>query len=189
MKTTISQPDDSAGSPRTGRSSLERPCLQRLRATGINWSLRILVGGAFIVAGSLKIANPEQFAVAVGNYRILPHGLINLVAIILPWVEVVAGLFLLAGVWMRAALMVIISMTLVFAAAILSALARGLNIECGCFGTIGGKHIGLVNLAIDTTLFCLAVFLAWRVGNCPDQSKFQGGRCADLRNTTRGFTV
>jgi hypothetical protein len=53
-------------------------------------------------------------------------------------------------------------MTVVFFSAIVSALARGLNIECGCFGTVGGKHVGLVNLAIDSTLFCLAAWLAKR---------------------------
>jgi hypothetical protein len=88
--------------------------------------------------------------------------MINLVAILLPWVEAVAGLFVLAGIWLREAALVITSMTVLFLGVITSALARGLNIECGCFGTVGGKHIGLVNLAIDSTLFCLAAVLVWR---------------------------
>ena len=69
--------------------------------------------------------------------------------------------------WLRAAALVITSLTMMFFAVIVSALARGLNIECGCFGTIGGKHIGLVNLAIDFTLFFLAALLAGRSRNCP----------------------
>ena len=127
--------------------------------TGI---LRLLVGGAFVLAGVLKIAAPAKFAGDVSNYRLLPHELINLVAILLPWVEVVSGAFVLAGIWLRSAALVIMSMTVVFFFTIVSALARGLNIECGCFGTVGGKHIGLVNLAIDSTLFCLAVLLVRR---------------------------
>jgi uncharacterized membrane protein YphA (DoxX/SURF4 family) len=122
--------------------------------------LRLVVGGAFIFAGALKIANPAKFAIDVSNYRLLPHEWINLVAILMPWMEVVAGAFVLTGIWLRAAAMVITSMTVMFAVVIMSALARGLNIECGCFGTLGGKHIGLVNLLIDTTLFCLAAWLA-----------------------------
>lgn len=131
-------------------------------ATALNWFLRLILGGTFLVAGGLKIADPAKFALAVENYRLLPRELINLAAIVIPWLEVVAGLFVLAGVWLRAAALLITSLTMLFAVVIGSALARGLNIECGCFGTLGGRHIGLVNLAIDATLFCLAALLTWR---------------------------
>lgn len=133
-----------------------------MRGAWLDWILRLLVGGAFVLAGALKIADPAKFALDVGNYRLVPHALTNLVAIIIPWIEVVAGSFVLAGVWLRAAALVITSMTVMFLFVIVSALARGLNIECGCFGTVGGRHVGLVNLAIDTTLFCLAALLVKR---------------------------
>lgn len=133
-----------------------------LRDTSLNWILRILVGGAFIVAGVLKIASPDKFAGDISNYRLLPHILINLVAILLPWVEVVAGFVVIIGPWVRAGAVVILAMTVMFFTVITSALARGLNIECGCFGTVGGKHIGLVNLAIDSTLLCLSALLVRR---------------------------
>jgi uncharacterized membrane protein YphA (DoxX/SURF4 family) len=138
----------------------QRPFPPKNSVIYITWMLRLVVGGAFIFAGVLKIADPAKFAIDVSNYRLVPHELINLVAILMPWMEVVAGAFVLAGIWLRAAAMVITSMTVMFAIVILSALARGLNIECGCFGTLGGKNIGLVNLLIDTTLFCLAAWLA-----------------------------
>lgn len=124
--------------------------------------LRILVGGAFVFAGALKIVDPVKFALDVSHYRLLPHELINLVAILLPWIEVTAGLLVLAGIWLRAAALVITSLTVMFVIVIGSALARGLNIECGCFGTIGGKHIGLINLTIDFTLLVFAVILVRR---------------------------
>lgn len=133
----------------------------------VNQWLRALVGGGFIIAGLLKIADPAKFADNVANYRLAHHELINLVAIILPWIEVVAGLFVVTGVWLRAAALVIASLTVVFLTVIVSALARGLNIECGCFGTVGGKHIGLVNLAIDLVFLGLAVWLARRAGPSP----------------------
>lgn len=150
-----------------------------------HWILRLLVGGGFVIAGALKIAAPAEFAVAVSNYRLLPAELIHLTAIVIPWLEVVAGLFILVGVWLRTASLIIVCMTFMFAAIILSALARGLNIECGCFGTVGGRHIGLVNLAIDLAFFCLAAVLAWKAGDTPGVFRFRwkhGG--AGVRTTT-----
>ena len=125
------------------------------------------MGGAFIFAGALKIADPAKFALDVSNYRLVPHVLINLVAILVPWIEITAGLFVLAGIWLRAAALVITGLTVIFFAIIVSALARGLNIECGCFGTVGGQHVGLLNLVIDAMLFSLAVLLARRSRNWP----------------------
>ena len=168
--------DSQRGMPWTKSFSLNR-------STYFNWLLRLVLGGMFVFAGGLKLADPAKFATAVGNYRLVPHSMIHLMAITLPGVELVAGGFLLAGIWLRAAAGVITSLTLVFAVVILSALARGLNIECGCFGTIGGKHIGLTNLAIDATLFCLAALLTWRVGGGRQQTLSQENRCAELCNT------
>ena len=128
----------------------------------LNVILRLLVGGAFVVAGALKVADPAKFALDVSNYRLVPYELINLVAILLPWIEITAGLFVLAGIWLRAAALVITSLTVMFLVLIVSALARGLNIECGCCGTVGGKHIGLVNLVIDSALLALSALLVKR---------------------------
>lgn len=133
-----------------------------LRPTWVGWLLRLLVGGAFVAAGVLKIADPGKFAADVSNYRLVPHEMLHSVAIFLPWVELVAGLSVLSGFWLRGGAVLITAMTVMFFVAITSALARGLNIECGCFGTVGGKHIGLVNLAIDSALMCLASLLVWR---------------------------
>jgi putative oxidoreductase len=125
--------------------------------------IRWIVGGAFIFAGVLKIVDPAQFSTSIANYRVLPHELNNLVAITLPWVEVIAGLALVGGLWPRSAAFVITGMTAMFAVLIVSALVRGLNITCGCFGTVGGTNVGLQNLAIDSTLLVMAGFLSWRL--------------------------
>lgn len=137
-----------------------------------NWILRLVVGGAFVAAGALKIADPAKFALDVSNYRLVPHAMTNLVAILIPWIEVTAGSFVLARIWVRAAALVITGLTVMFLYVIVSALARGLNIECGCFGTIGGKHIGLVNLTIDSTLLILAALLVRRSKDCPANEIF-----------------
>jgi uncharacterized membrane protein YphA (DoxX/SURF4 family) len=134
----------------------------RLTADGIlNIALRLILGGVFVFAGALKIYEPGKFALDIANYRLLPHDLINLFAITLPWVEVLAGLFLLAGVWLSASALIVLAMTIMFFLAISSALARGLDIQCGCFGTVGGRRIGLTSLAFDTGLLCMAAWLTW----------------------------
>jgi len=69
-----------------------------------------------------------------------------------------------------------------------AARARGLNIECGCFGTIGGKHIGLANLAIDSTLFILAALLAGQSMDCPAKKIFREAGAQNAAPPLRGFT-
>ena len=128
----------------------------------LNIALRLILGGIFVYAGVLKIYEPGKFAVDIANYRIVPHDLINLFAITLPWVEVLGGLFLIFGIWLRASALVVLAMTAMFFLAISSALARGLNIECGCFGTVGARRIGLTSLAFDSALLCMAAWLTWR---------------------------
>ena len=113
---------------------------------------RIAVGLVMIAAALGKIADPAAFASQIHHFRLIPVGAENLLASLLPWVELIAGLALVLGVrarsgaWLSAALMV------VFTVAVTAALARGLDIECGCFGTsdatrVGGKKL-LENLLI-----------------------------------------
>lgn len=128
----------------------------------VSITLRVILGGAFIMAGVLKIADPAKFALDVSHYRLAPSEMINLIAILIPWIEVTAGILVVSGIWLRAATLVILGLTVMFLFVISSALVRGLNIECGCFGTVGGKHVGWVNLAIDATLFLLALVLVRR---------------------------
>ena len=133
-----------------------------------NWLIRIALGVTFVSAGILKILDPAAFASAVANYRLLPHELINIFAILLPWVELVAGLGVLSGIWLRPAALILAFMTGIFVLAVTSALARGLNIECGCFGKIGGGKVGMQNLAISFVLFCIAAVLTVRTRDLTD---------------------
>ena len=86
----------------------------KLRDEAINWLLRIATGSAFLSAGVLKILNPARFADSINNYRLLPHELINPAAILLPWIELVAALCVLAGFWLRAGALLITGMTALF---------------------------------------------------------------------------
>ena len=124
--------------------------------------VRIIVGGFFVYTGLLKISDPAVFATDVSNYRLLPHPVINLFAITLPWVEVVAGTTLVLGRWSRASALTIAVLLVVFIIAVSQALARGLDIKCGCFGTVTASKAGLETLALEVTLLAMAAWLVWR---------------------------
>ncbi len=128
----------------------------------LNFILRLALGGIFVYAGAVKIINPAGFAADIANYRMLPHEWIHLLAITLPWIEVAAGLLLIAGVWKRASALLITLMLAVFIAAIAQAVARNLNIECGCFGTVGGRKVGLLAIAEDLAMLAVAWWLTLR---------------------------
>lgn len=90
--------------------------------------------GVFFVAAALpKIVDPPSFAHMVYNYRVVPGGVINLMALIMPWVELLCGLALILGIWTAGARAIIAAMLLVFITAISINLARGNAIDCGCF--------------------------------------------------------
>jgi len=120
---------------------------------------RLILGFVFIYSGIEKIINPTSFSEAVSNYKLLPDIFINFFAIILPWIELIAGLLLLFGIAVRENSLIINSLLIVFIAAITIGLIRGLNIDCGCFGTSGGTKIGFTKLLENIILLLLGIFL------------------------------
>lgn len=104
------------------------------------WVFRVALGVVFIWASLDKIADPEAFAWNISHYRMVPQGLINLMAVGLPWIEIVCGVCLVLGLWVRPALLAVNGMLVVFIVAILSALSRDLDISCGCFSTDPAAH-------------------------------------------------
>ena len=117
--------------------------------------LRITVGALFAYAGSLKVMNPGQFATDIEHYRLLPHLVIEPLAFYLPWLEIVSGAAVMLGPGRRGGLALLLALTLVFTTAIGSALARHLDISCGCFGSLDTQSLGL-SLGRDI-LLCLAL--------------------------------
>jgi putative oxidoreductase len=97
-------------------------------------TLRVVIGGLFIWAGCLKIGDPQQFADSVASFALLPKQLINLIALGLPPLEVLAGLWLISGWKESPATFALLILTVVFALALGQALVRGLQVDCGCFG-------------------------------------------------------
>ncbi|UCF82548.1 MAG: DoxX family membrane protein [Desulfobacteraceae bacterium] len=96
---------------------------------------RLILGVVFIFASIDKIAHPEAFAKAVYNYQILPDFLINLTAIIIPWLELILGLFLIIGLFREGSVCIVTVLLVVFLGVMVFNLARGLDIHCGCFTT------------------------------------------------------
>ena|SRR3972149_3211987 len=94
---------------------------------------RLILGIVFIIASFDKIISPADFASSIRNYRILPLSVINIMALIMPWLELFCGIFLILGVFIRTSSFLILLMLIVFSIAILSAILRGLDIDCGCF--------------------------------------------------------
>jgi len=129
-----------------------------IRHPWVAFVFRLALAAVFLWAGVAKAWNPQEFGLEIARYRMVPHGLINLMAIVLPWVEIVAGLALVAGFWARAAALQCLGMLVVFVAAILSALHRGLDISCGCFG--GGEGAAKLSQA---TLWRDLLFLVWAI--------------------------
>jgi len=120
---------------------------------------RIIVGFVFIYAGILKISDPSGFSDAINNYDLLPLSFVNFFAITLPWIEVVAGLFLLFGISVKENSFIISAMLVVFLLAIVISLGRGLNIECGCFGTNSGTKVGIIKLVENSILLIFSFVL------------------------------
>ena len=120
--------------------------------------IRFLLGLIFVVAALQKILDPSEFAVAIENYRLAPWWSVNLIAIVLPWLELMGGTLLIAGIWRRESALLLSIFLVVFLIGILSAMARGLDINCGCFGGADEK-VGWSLVIGDMVLLAAAVIL------------------------------
>lgn len=101
----------------------------------VRWTLRLLLSGLFVYAGAVKMYDARAFAESVASFRVLPDALVTPVALSLPPFEVLAAVVaLFAGRWRRAGAFCMLILLLVFTVVVTSALARGLQVDCGCFG-------------------------------------------------------
>jgi uncharacterized membrane protein YphA (DoxX/SURF4 family) len=99
--------------------------------------LRVYLAGVFVYASLHKINFPAEFADNIAAYLIVPYWLVNPLAVFMPWLELVCGLFLVAGVRVRAAVLLIAGMLVMFTLAVTVALVQDTPIGCGCFQSVG----------------------------------------------------
>lgn len=100
---------------------------------------RLVLGGLFVYAGVVKVLDPLDFAQNIRNYRLVGQSFSFIAAVVLPWLEILAGIALAAGIWKRASALIISGLLVFFILLTLVTIARGLDVECGCFGALSRK--------------------------------------------------
>jgi uncharacterized membrane protein YphA (DoxX/SURF4 family) len=127
---------------------------------------RLGLAAVWLVSGVLKAVDPDQTYVAVRAYDVLPEAGVEVVAALLPWVEIAFGLLLVLGVGTRVVAVLSLALLVVFMAGVVQAWARGLSIDCGCFGGGGAVEPGettyVQELLRDTGFALLACWLIAR---------------------------
>jgi uncharacterized membrane protein YphA (DoxX/SURF4 family) len=139
---------------------------------GLHLLARLVPGVLLLWAGASKALDRQGSILAVSGYDALPAGLVEPVAIVLPWIELVLGLLLVLGLYTRVAGIGTAVLMSAFVAGMLQAKARGLSIDCGCFGGGGaGDGVSWIDILRDLPLLAAGVFLAarpqgpWRLDN------------------------
>ena len=135
-------------------------------ARWVSTGARVVLGGVFLVAGGLKVIDPQSSVAAVRAYELLPNSVVTVVGWGLPFAEIALGLLLLAGIATRVVAAVTAILLVIFMLAVASAAARGLSIDCGCFGGGGevapGQTAYGIELVRDLGLLLLALWLVWQ---------------------------
>ena len=120
----------------------------------------MILGVVFIYASYDKLFHPKAFADIIYHYQILPDRLINITAIFLPWLELLIGIFLMIGLWMSGTVIWCNFLLVVYIGALSFNLARGLDIDCGCFSTAGGRSISIETILWDVVFLALSIYLS-----------------------------
>lgn len=124
---------------------------------------RLILGALFIYASYDKAINPLGFAQIMHNYRVAPPSLINIASVMLPWIELLAGVLLIIGCKARGANLLIIGLLVFYIVLLTVTMIRGINVSCGCFSTSQAaksnlldvifRDIGMLILGIHILLF------------------------------------
>ncbi|HKE37784.1 MAG TPA: MauE/DoxX family redox-associated membrane protein [Candidatus Baltobacteraceae bacterium] len=123
--------------------------------------VRIVVGGLLLATGILKVGHPAELAAAIAGFRLLPAEVVGPMALALPYVEILLGAYLVAGLFTRAAAIVSAIQFGVYAAAIASAVVRNIPANCGCFGPGDAAVADWPHVAFDLVLAAASAFIAY----------------------------
>jgi len=130
-----------------------------LNNTYITLIFRIILGSIFLVAATAKISDLSGFAKEIGNYQIVPDLLRNIMAITIPWIELVCAIFLIVGIRMKSSATILGVLIIIFNIAIFIALLKGLNINCGCHTQVMAEKVGWQKILENTGLLLISIFL------------------------------
>lgn len=125
------------------------------RSDLVSWlgvALRLAGAAVWLTAGAAKLPEIESFRVQVERFALLPHALVIPFAYVLPFFEIGLGLYLAAGLFTRGTALVGTLLMAAFLGAQIQALARGIPLDCGCFGSLSQARVGLWTLARDCAL-------------------------------------
>ncbi|MFA5512933.1 MAG: MauE/DoxX family redox-associated membrane protein [Candidatus Kapaibacterium sp.] len=119
---------------------------------------RLVLGFIFVSYGMGKISDPGKFAEEISYYALMPEFTLNILAIILPWIELVTGLLILLGVRLKSGSFLAGALMLIFSLAVIWAIAMGLDINCGCSST-NPQKVGLPKLLENIGLLALSLLI------------------------------
>ena len=126
---------------------------------------RFIAGGAFLFAAFNKLAGPKAFALSITTLDIVPRVLVPAAAFTVPWAEVIIGLCLLYGLWSRAAGWLAVIIYSGFTLVLLSAIMRGLSVDCGCFGdAFGSGEINAFSIIRNSVFIAVSLVIAVKGG-------------------------
>ncbi|MDQ2993179.1 MAG: DoxX family membrane protein [Candidatus Eremiobacteraeota bacterium] len=119
------------------------------------------MGAVLVVAGALKIGQASALAASIAGFHLLPAGIVAPLAIVLPFVEVFVGLYLIVGLFTKIAAVVAAAQYALYAGVIASAVIRHIPANCGCFGPNDSATADWPHVGFDLLLCALCAFVAW----------------------------
>ena len=127
----------------------------------VTLAARLALGAVFVYASRFKIVDPYDIAINIATYQMLPDCLVNVLAITLPWLELVTGVLVIAGAFSRESSLTIGAMLVMFIIAILVAMSKDLQISCGCFASeAAAADIGWPKVIEDVVMLAGAGWIA-----------------------------
>ena len=137
---------------------------------------RFVLGAVFVYAAYVKLRDPWQlFAMSINSYDVLPLAMAEAAAHVIPWVELALGLMVIAGIWLRITGTILSLVLLTFFTLMVRAYAKGMQINCGCFGP--GEAISPITLVRDGSLLAASLLLTW--------AAYRGKRLKPISSETR----
>jgi uncharacterized membrane protein YphA (DoxX/SURF4 family) len=154
------------------------PARSLLAGRRLVWACRIATGALMLAAALSKIGESAEFVRQIHHLRFAPFGLENLIAITVPWVELVAALAILSGVEPRGGTVLAAGFLALFVVVVIAAMARRLDVECGCFGTADATRVGATKLIENLTALAVASIGSQRVVVPDGNDSERGARVA-----------